>query len=102
MMMMVLSLTQKVGVFILLDMRWPIIQLISTHDRISTIKEVCPQSMDRQLPAPFWGLSGYSWVTCVWVLAAIAVDVPSASVVVVAIAIKTRIDIFLAVVFMLT
>ena len=37
-----------------------------------------------------------------WVLAAIAVDVPSASVVVVAMAIKTKIDIFLAVVFMLT
>jgi hypothetical protein len=35
-------------------------------------------------------------------LAAIAVDVPSASVVVVAMAIKTKIDIFLAVVFMLT
>jgi hypothetical protein len=45
----------------------------------------------------------FSWVTCVWVLeAAIAVDVPSASVVVVAMAIKTKIDIFLAVVFMLT
>jgi hypothetical protein len=37
----------------------------------------------------------------VWVLAAIAVDVPSASVVV-AMAIKRKIDIFLAVVFMLT
>jgi hypothetical protein len=44
----------------------------------------------------------FSWITCVWVLAAIAVDVPSASVVVVAMAIKTKIDIFLAVVFKLT
>ena len=44
----------------------------------------------------------FSWITCVWVLAAIAVDVPSASVVVVTTAIKTKIDIFLAVVFMLT
>jgi hypothetical protein len=43
-----------------------------------------------------------SWVRCVWVFAAIAVDVPSASVVVVAMAIKTKIDIFLSVVFMLT
>ena len=43
-----------------------------------------------------------SWVRCVWVFAAIAVDVPSASVVVVTTAIKTKIDIFLAVVFMLT
>jgi hypothetical protein len=45
----------------------------------------------------------FSWITCLWVLeAAIAVDVPSASVVVVTTAIKTKIDIFLAVVFMLT
>ena len=33
----------------------------------------------------------FSWITCVWVLAAIAVDVPSASVV--AMTIKTKIDI---------
>ena len=37
-----------------------------------------------------------------WVLAAIAVDVSSASVVVVAMAIKRKKEIFLAVVFMLT
>ena len=43
----------------------------------------------------------FSCITCLWVLeAAIAVDVPSASVVVVTTAIKTKIDIFLAIVFM--
>ncbi len=45
----------------------------------------------------------FSWVTRVWELeAAIAVDVPSVSAVVVVTAIKTKIDIFVAVDFMLT